>query len=566
MILQRLCELYGRLEAEDKAASPGFVTQGISFEIVLTPKGELVQINDLREVKGRNKISRDLRVPVAEKRTSGVKAQVLWDNGKYLLGLVGEKDKPERVLECLDACRAKHREALAECRDEGLQAIVSFLDSWNPEDCARYEALKEAGGGFGVFRLQDEKVFVHNRPAVLVWWNGRQAQVSDAPVGQCLVTGGTGPLARLHPSIKGVAGAQSSGASIVSFNQRAFDSYEKDQGSNAPVGESAAFQYSTALNALLDDMNHRVRVGDTTCVFWTEKPSPVEGAFSFMLSGDTGPQDEAKVLEIRGFLKSAVSGVAGAIPDGGTPFFVLGLAPNASRLSVRFWLPGTVAEFGRRLAEHAERLEITRGLKDKPLLTVRDLLDQTARDRDGISPILGGTLVRAILTGAKYPEAMLASVLNRIRIGGDFWQDHPRAAYIKAHLIRNFNKEISVALDDNHPEKTYHLGRLFAALEKAQQDALPVLNASIKDRYFGAASATPASVFPRLIRMSQHHLGKLDGGIKVNAEKRIQAICDKLDGFPAHLGMADQGLFAIGYYHQRADFFKKKEASTESAA
>lgn len=564
MILQKLCELYDRLEKDGKAPSPGFVTQGISFEIVLTPAGDLVQINDLREMKGKKAISRDLRVPVAEKRTSGVSAQALWDNGKYLLGLVGEKDKADRVLACLEACRAKHAEIAAVCDDAGIQSIHSFLAAWNPEDCTKHEVLKEVGAGFGVFRLQNEAGYIHDRPKVLAWWRTQQGATSDAPLVQCLITGRQESLARLHPSIKGVAGAQSSGASIVSFNQRSFDSYGKDQGANAPVGEVATFQYATALNALLDDMSHRVRVGDTTCVFWTEAASPIEGLFSFMLSGDPSAQDEAKVQEIRGFLKRAVSGVAGAISDGDTPFYVLGLAPNASRLSIRFWLTGTVAEFAARLAKHAENLEIVRGPKDRELLTLRDLLDQTARERDGISPVLGGALARAVLSGAPYPESMLAAILNRVRIGGESWQSHPRAAYIKAHLIRNFNKEIPVALDENHSEHAYHLGRLFAALEKAQQDALPGINATIKDRYFGAASSTPASVFPRLIRMSQHHLGKLDGGIKVNAEKRVQAICDKLTGFPAHMGLADQGLFAIGYYHQRADFFKKKEVSPDA--
>lgn len=243
-------------------------------------------------------------------------------------------------------------------------------------------------------------------------------------------------------------------------------------------------------------------------------------------------------------------------PDAGTGFYVLGLSPNASRLSIRFWISGTAGELIGRVARHQQRLEIAKSPKDRDFLALWLILAQTARESKEIQPLLGGALLRAVLTDGRYPESLLSAIIRRIRAEREI--RHPKAATIKAILNKNYHKEISVMLDIERAEPSYHMGRLFASLERAQEDALPGLNATIKDRYFGAASSTPSSVFPRLIRMSQHHVRKLDGGKKVVAEKRLQEIMGRLDDFPPHLGLADQGLFAIGYYHQRQDFFTKK--------
>ncbi len=218
-----------------------------------------------------------------------------------------------------------------------------------------------------------------------------------------------------------------------------------------------------------------------------------------------------------------------------------------------------------RVGRHQRELDIVRGAKDRDILPIWLILAQTAREAKEIPPLLGGALLRAILTGARYPLALLAAVLRRIR--ADRRISHPRTAIIKAILTRNFGMEDLAMLNPDRPETAYQLGRLFAALEKAQEDALPGLNATIKDRYFGSASATPGAVFPRLIRMDQHHLGKLEGGAKVNSEKRIQEICGRIDAFPGHLDMVGQGLFALGYYHQRQNFFTPKaKAAPEPAA
>jgi CRISPR-associated protein Csd1 len=239
------------------------------------------------------------------------------------------------------------------------------------------------------------------------------------------------------------------------------------------------------------------------------------------------------------------------------PFYILGLSPNASRLSVRFWLVGTVGDFAERLARHVSNLEMDGARPDDPPLIIRRLLFETAREPKDISPQLAGAMARAVLMGGPYPQLLLNALIRRIQ--ADRRVNHPRAAAIKAFLVRNRNWEVPVSLDPDRQDPAYRLGRLFATLEKTQEDALPGLNATIKDRYFGAASATPATVFPRLMRLHHHHMGKIDSpGLRVNREKLVQSICEGLDAFPRHLPLDEQGLFYIGYYHQRQAFFQKK--------
>ena len=352
--------------------------------------------------------------------------------------------------------------------------------------------------------------------------------------------------------------AQSSGASIVSFNDDAFTSYGKTQSYNSPVSESAAFKYTTALNRLLEkDSGRKLQIGDTSCVFWADQPTIVEDLFGFGLDSETQFEDEGRASQIQNMLMRARDGTPD-FPDAGVAFHVLGLSPNASRLSIRFWISETAEALINRIAKHQKRLEIVKCPKDKwDLIPLWLVLAQTARESKEIQPLLGGALLRSVLTGGRYPDSLFTAVIRRVRAEQEI--RHVRAAIIKAILIRNYQKEISIMLDTQRPESSYHLGRLFACLERAQEVALPGLNATIKDRYFGAASSTPASVFPRLIRLSQHHFGKLEGGKKVVAEKRIQEIIGQLDGFPGHMNLEAQGLFAIGYYHQRQDFFTKKD-------
>ncbi|MEZ6117836.1 MAG: type I-C CRISPR-associated protein Cas8c/Csd1 [Pirellulaceae bacterium] len=578
MILQKLCDYYDRLAADPDVAisEEGFAPQKVSFEVVIEEDGSLHAIQDIRDTSGKKPVPRSMQLPYCGKRAAGIMPMFLWDKADYLLGWVPPEiatapddefasdqkkrlKKFERIGECHDACKTLHLEMAANLSASEYDALKNFFDKWTPTQLSdeQDKLLREIGSGFGVFRIRGQQQRLHELPAIRNAWAKKSTSVEDSKevASMCLVSGEHATLARLHPPIKGVSGAQSSGASIVSFNLTAFTSYGKTQSYNAPVSESAAFRYTTALNMLLQrDLGRKVQIGDTACVFWADKPTESEDLFGFGLDTER-TEDETLAAETGRMLKRIALGEAD-VPEAETGFYVLGLAPNASRLSVRFWITGTAGELIRRVAQHQQRLEIVKGSKDRDVIPLWLILAQTSRETKEIPPLLGGALLRAVLTGGRYPDALLAAILRRIRADREI--KHVRAATIKAILNHNHQLEIPVMLDSERQETSYQLGRLFASLERAQEDALPGLNATIKDRYFGAASATPATVFPRLIRMSQHHLGKLEGGKKVVADKRMQEIMGHIDQFPSHMNLTDQGLFAIGYYHQRQDFFTKK--------
>lgn len=576
MILQALNSYYQRLEDDPNAdiAPFGFSQQKIAFCVTVNKDGTLHSIEDIRDQDGAKRVPKSMIVcGNAKPSGSGINPGFLWDNLAYLLGYKADDNKPERTRESFESLRDRHLGAEAAINDPELSAVCRFLESWTPADAVQRQTLVDLGTGFGVFRIRAADHFVHDRPAVKRWWKKQLATTADdgdSVTGQCLVTGEIARLARLHePKIKGVWGAQSSGAAIVSFNLDAFDSYGKKQSVNSPVSESAAFQYCTALNHLLrTGSKQRIQIGDASTVFWTERPTVAEGFLGMVFDPPT--EDDALKTEVHSVLKHIADGdYPPDFGDPATPFYVLGLSPNAARISVRFWLESTLGEVITNLRQHFADLRIARSERDPEFPPMWLILRETVRDSKDIPPLLGGAVMRAILMGTPYPSMLLSSMIRRIR--ADREVRYLRAAVIKAHLNRNtrsgidpLDKELEMTLDPKRAEPTYHLGRLFAELEKSQEDALPGINATIKDRYFGAASATPASVFPRLIRMSQHHLGKLDGGNRTYHEKRIQEILGHVDQFPSHLSLRDQGLFAIGYYHQRQDIFTKKPSSNIS--
>ena len=567
MILQELCRLYDRLENDPEAniAKRGFFQQGVAFEVVISSTGELIQINDLRESDGKKARNRLMHLPgTAKPSGSGLNPSIYgWDRTDYMLGYLNPEklkgdEREKKLKRAGEAHRAYKKNMLSrkcEIQHPDYDAFCMFLQSWSPDRAGQHAVLQEVSGLFGVVRIQNQKSYLHDVKEV----HAPCLQNAAAADGRCLVTGEFATIARLHDiKIKGVNGAQSSGAAIVSFNLAAFESYEKSQSKNASVGEPAAFSYATALNYLLERRHRRrVQVGDTGVVFWAAQPSPAEDLFGFGLSREVA-EDDNRAKELETALELIARGEHPLLRDG-TPFYVLGLAPNASRLSVRFWYRDSVGAFLSHLQQHEQNLNIVRGPKDRKRLPLWLLLAQTARESKEVSPLLGGALLRSILTAAPYPESFLQALIRRNRTERDI--RHPRAAAIKAVLIQNHQQEITMSLNPNHPKPAYQLGRLFAALERNQESALPGLNATVKDRFFGAASATPGAVFPRLIRLGQHYIAKLEGGYKVSAEKHIQEIMARIDAFPGHLDLVGQGLFSLGYYHQRQDFFtpKKKE-------
>ncbi|OPY11366.1 MAG: CRISPR-associated protein (Cas_Csd1) [Syntrophus sp. PtaB.Bin001] len=564
MILQSLNDYYHRLAADPTLNIPrlGFSRQKISFALVISMEGKLLQVVDIRDSNGKKSVPRQLVVPEAVIKSVNIAANFLWDNAGYVLG-ADAKENPERVKRKFSAFKDLHNEIGGNLDDEGMSAVLRFLESWNPSEAYSLSYWEEIAAGANlVFQLDGALEFVHERHAVKDAWLRHYIEKASNFIASCLVTGEKKPVARLHPKIKGVRGSQSTGASIVSFNLDAFDSYGKKQNFNAPVGEDVAFRYTTALNHLLNiGSRQKIQIGDATTVFWTERDSPVEGFLGMIFD----PHEYAgDIKEVRDFLEAVREGKRPSdIGDEEMKFYILGLAPNASRLSIRFWHISTVRDISEKIGWHFRDLSIVKSHDNDPDYPgMWQLLRETAAQHDSknISPLLAGAVMRSILTGSAYPQSLLTVIITRIR--SDQTINYLRAAMIKAYLCRQFHrnsipKEVSMSLDKASKNIAYNLGRLFAVLEKSQKDAIPGANTTIKDRYYGAASATPRTVFPQLLRLAQHHIQKAEYGRRNDG--LIEDIIQNIQEFPAHLGLDDQGLFAIGYYHQRQAFFAKTE-------
>ena len=590
MILQSLHSLYHRLKDDPKyeIAPPGYSLQKIAFKIILRPHGELFDIQDARIQTGTKLQARQLRVPGTGKPSgSGLNPCFLWDNTGYMLGFKPEDSKPERTAESFNAFRQKHLDLESEIDSPMYSIVCRFLERWQPPRATKFSVLKEISSGFGVFQILGQTAYVHEDPVIDKWWRHTYAvRENPAPKGQCLLTGGTVRIARLQPKIKGVYGGKAE-ASLVGFNEAAYESYGKTQSYNAPVGEVAALRYGSALNALLDGpmkTKHRITMGGATVAFWTDQPTLAEDVFArFAGYGSTSlamedVQDEGIRGKIEIFLRALRQGrsvyTEVAHNPGQTKFYGLGLSPNVARISVRFFYYGTVRELLDHLRSHFDDIGIERqfgeGSKrpDPAFPSFQRLLDETCPlksgkpDRDKIPPILSGPLLRSVLIGTRYPQGLYSSVMRRIH--ADRIVKYCRACIVKGYLVRNMKKEVKMSLDKGSTDHAYRLGRLFAVLEKIQEEGFyqqtkRKLEHSIRDTYFSAACSTPASVFPRLERLSTHHRRHLPIGRKVYFDQLISDILWGQSAPTPVLAINDQGLFVLGYYHQRKELFRAKQ-------
>lgn len=584
MILQALTAYYEQLVRLGKLSAPGWDDSfKVSYELRLNDAGQPFRVVSLLTEKTVGKKTvlapRAMRVPAHEKRSSGIAANFLCDNSTYLLG-ADEKGKPERSADCFKACAKLHHTILDGVDSPAARALLAYFDSWDPAQAATNPLLqkqwKEITGNanliFGYEAADHSHSFVNDDPAIQnAWQTHYNDRSADSDMGQCLITGKYAPIERTHPNISGVPGAQSSGAALVSFNAPAFCSYGHEQGDNAPVSKYAAFAYTTALNRLLADRSHCKHVGDTTILCWAENAEPVyQDAMSMFLFG----ADEAAGIQendVQAALKRLSAGQTVPFlekelsPD--QHFYLLGLAPNAARLSVRFFLRDTFGCFAQNLQKHAEEMEIDCSEKEKfRTLPIWAVVNETTRTVPGQpakpSPQLAGDLLRAVLTGGRYPATLLNGVTLRIRAEQNVTRG--RAAVIKAYYLRNYptelNKEVYTVSLNETTNVPYLLGRLFSVLEAVQKAANPGINTTIKDRYFNAACATPGMSFPTLLRLSQKHLRKLNDGLATHYDKQITELMAQLpeSGFPARLSLSDQGKFTIGYYHQTQKRYVKK--------
>ncbi len=596
MILQSLNELYDRL-ADDSAyevAGRGFSSQKISFKVVLHPDGRLFKIEDARVRNGKNQTVATLMEVPGEAKPSGagINPCFLWDNQTYLLGRQPDGKADGFGARRFEAFREKHRSIEAAVHHPDFSAVCRFLEGWTPEQVQDHPILDEIGPGFGVFQILGKSGSVMEEPGIRKWWRQNQPDKSDGPLGQCLLSGEITPIARLHSKIKGVSGAQSSGASIVSFNDRAYESYGRTQSFNGPVGEAAAFRYGTALNALLggpQSGKHRMGIGDATCVFWTDRNTLIEDCFAAFAQVGAGheentspdPGTQGKLDTFQRALQQGrkAYGDLAADPEH-TRFYFLGLAPNAARLSVRFFCQGTVSELLDRLRQHQQAIELVRQFEiqvgkrrpDSEFPAFWELLRETACRGEDPSPQLAGALMRSIMDGSPYPESLLTCLIRRVKTDREI--NYLRAASIKAILIRNHQVAITTMLDTTNTDSAYLHGRLFSVLEKIQEEGHfektgKRLERTIRETFFSAACARPAAIFPRIEKLSALYRRQLRSGRKLQFDQIIGEIKwsqNPGEGANTSHTLKQQGVFILGYYHQRKDLFTATKDKETAAA
>ncbi len=574
MILQALTRYYEDLLSRGEIAAPGWSPAKISYALCLNGAGDLEQVIPTMEevTKGKKTVlqPQTFSLPAAVKRTVGIGANFLWDNSSYLLG-VDQKGKPERSRDCFAAAAQKHHAVLDGVDSPIARAILTFFDTWQPEHAAEHPALtgqfEEVTAGANLLFRVDGCYPLKDDAIRAAWQSYRESSDPDAVRMQCLVTGREDEITATHPAIKGVRNAQSSGAALVSFNAPAFCSYGREQNFNAPVGKYAAFAYTAALNHLLADRKNVQLIGDTTVVCWAEGADPAYQSFfgTACFGAETGLSDDD--------LRAALKRLAELKPcddlgiDPNRPFYILGLAPNAARLSVRFFLRDSFGRLMKNVNAHYERLEIVRPAYAKtnilPLWAMlRETVNLNSRDKSP-SPAMAGAATRAVFSGGPYPASLLEAVMLRIRAERNItWG---RAAIIKAYYLKNPHKDcpkevLTVSLNEASTDTAYTLGRLFSVYEAVQQAANPGINTTIKDKYFNSAAAMPAGIFPVLNNLCQKHLRKLDGRQRVYYDKQIMTLKGILgESYPMRMTLAQQGSFDLGYYHQTQKRYTKKE-------
>lgn len=613
MILQALTSLYEALAQKGEISKEGWSREKISFALSIDEEGNLLRVTPLFDTvdgpKGKTReVPQKMTVPAAVKRTSGAAANFLWDNSSYILGVSlkkGEDDaerekRRNKDIKCFEACRELHHSMLDGMEYPAAKAVLNFLDKWEPQKAeennlvAQY-AKEILSGANMVFRFNGG--YVHDDPQLASVWQKANAKQKDN-IGQCLVTGALDEIQNTHPTIKGVQGAQSSGAALVSFNASAFCSYNKEQNQNAPVGKYAAFAYTTALNHLLADMKNVHRIGDAAVVCWAENADKQYEDFAadlFFGDGD-GDQSDEQWLSA---LQASVELLAKGLPcreldlDPERKFYILGISPNAARLAVRFFYCDSFGNIVKNIKAHYDRLEIVRPSYDKfPILPLWKLLSATNRtikkkndngtnaersdseDSDKSkdktqNSAMAGAVARAVFSGGRYPASLLECTFLRIKAERNITRE--RAAIIKAYYLRNPNEKcpkevLTVSLNENSKNIPYTLGRLFSVYEEIQKEANlrnpgnPGINTTIKDRYFGSAAAMPATVFPILSNLAQKHLRKLSDKQRIYLDKKVMTLKSVLgEQYPAHMSLPEQGSFDLGYYHQTQARYTKKE-------
>lgn len=588
MILKALYDYHQRKSSDPQSgiAPLGFEWKEIPFIIVIDKGGSFRYLKDARSE------SEKLVVRGSSNKTSNIMPEMLWGDSEYVLG-VGSKN-PKAKNHAFKAL--VHRLNQTYLNNEEFIAVEKFYQNssnletlYNSEEWKTSESLK---GVLYSFQLIDKRLIIAEHSDLYTEVDRILDVCDDNESPQCcLVTGNVGKIVRTHSLISLSKEAKSPNGSVylqkeaktklVSFmSDKGYDSYGKQQGGNAPIGMRAEAACANALNYMMrKGSKNKIVINDTTLLFWSDKETGFDDIISSIFITPPKDNPDRNVLDVKSFLESLKTGVYNS--DSDSMFYILELRPNVTRISVGGFVVGKLSDVYQNISQHFIDLDIIKEFNDDMhCLSLYNIVKSLSRKGnsknkevfDDVPASLIGALTKSVFQGYLYPALLQNLCLNRIR--ADRKINYARASILKAYINRknrilNLTKEreITMALDLENKNQGYLLGRLFAVLENIQSLAIKGLNATIKDRYYGAASTTPVTVFGRLLDLSNHHLGKLPVGSRVYFEKLLQDIIDGISssGMPSHLNLDDQSRFAIGYYHQRKDLFtSNKDNATET--
>lgn len=599
MILKVLSDHYDELVAKGLVPPRYWSETGVSYVLKLSENGNLVAIVSIKDkikVKKKDKteekeVPARVIMPEPIKKTSVIASNFLCENGAYFLGY-DIKENPERAKRCFEEARRLHHEILDPVDNQAAKEILLFFDKWNPDEAKNSTILAPylndlKKGATLIFKNSDES-YPHDNEMIRAAWETHCAnKVPETLKMIDLVTGTLSDPVRLHGSISGIRGGLSTGMSLVSYNDTAFESYGHEkrygtgQGMNAPVSELTAFKYTTALNYMLSDFKHTLKIGDTTILYWAETADPVcQEMFEFGLFG-TG--NEYTLDDIKSVVdQMKIGGNVNIKEDEVNPdnkFYILGITPNSARISIRMFEQDSFGSMLTHLLNHQERLKIVRPsfADDNEMLTLPKILMETinkknllkAKPNDPYKDLPASfvePLLRSILYGTQIPDALYTNIIVRIRTERSMnWK---KAAIIKAYFLslpdndqtKKYKEAATMELNENSEYTPYVLGRIFATFEKIQKDANPNVNTTIKDSFFSSAPAKPSVVLPKLIKLSAKHLRKLDDKKKIYYDRLLQELNGKIHTtYPDSMDIKEQGAFYQGYYFQETKFYEKKK-------
>lgn len=588
MILRALVDYYNTLVRQGKIEKPGWSRVKISWALDLEPDGSISSVQYMKVTPDKGKpYPQKMTLPAPVKKTSGKRSNFLWENAEYLIGYA-TKDTPEETQKKFETAKKLHLSLLRDVDTPEANAVKSYFERWDPasninglfsEECL--EDLR--GGGNLTFLFGGTPIGTYSSLQE-AWQKSYDAPEVGKPVVD-LVTGRRAVAQKTHPAIKGITEKD---ASLVTFNAKAYESYGKNgsQCESAPMSKETAFAYTSALNYLTANRGQRQSIGDMTVVYWAKSGEEVyQTTLDRFLKGANDPLTQKDLSDIMTAIAQGDPVTVGddlLVPS--EDFYLLGIAPNVARLSIRFFYRGTFGDLVTHIQQHYEDIDIVSERQNtRQTIPLRALLKeiQPPGKNAETPPQTGGDLLRAVMTGGRYPRTLFNLAMLRIRSDNSVTQDHKehsvtrgRAAIIKAYLIRNTKtkpdyaniKEVTtVALNETSNYTPYVLGRLFAVLERIQQQANPGITTTIKDRYFNSACSTPAAIFPALLKLSGSHLKKIDNGISVYYRRMLGDLMNRLDTeLPKTLSPEEQGTFILGYYHQTQKFYEKKQNTEET--